>query len=57
MEFKIRDLVIKNQICLAPMAGISNHAFRLIFKEMGCGLVFAEMVSDKAFVYDNAKTK
>lgn len=57
MQFKIRDLVINNQVCLAPMAGISNSAFRRIVKEMGCGLVFAEMVSDKAVVYDNEKTK
>jgi nifR3 family TIM-barrel protein len=57
MQFKIRDLIIENQVCLAPMAGISNSAFRRIAKEMGCGLVFAEMVSDKAIVYENEKTK
>jgi nifR3 family TIM-barrel protein len=39
------------------MAGISNSAFRRIVKEMGCGLVFAEMVSDKAVMYENARTK
>lgn len=57
MSFKIRDLIIDNKVCLAPMAGISNSAFRRIVKEMGCGLVFAEMVSDKAIVYENAKTR
>ena len=57
MRFKIRDVVIDNQVCLAPMAGISNSAFRRIAKEMRCGLVFAEMVSDKAIVYKNEKTK
>lgn len=57
MKFKIRDLIIDNQVCLAPMAGISNSAFRRVVKEMGCGLVFAEMVSDKAIVYDNEKTR
>ena len=57
MSFKIRDIKISNRVCLAPMAGITNSAFRRIIKEMGCGLVFAEMVSDKAIVYDNAKTK
>lgn len=56
MKFKIREIEIDNQVCLAPMAGISNSAFRRIAKEMGAGLVFAEMVSDKAIVYDNAKT-
>lgn len=57
MNFKIKDIIIDNQVCLAPMAGISNSAFRRIVKEMGCGLVFAEMVSDKAIVYENEKTK
>ena len=38
------------------MAGISNSAFRTIAKEMGCGLVVAEMVSDKAISYGSKKT-
>ncbi len=57
MSFKIGNVEINNNICLAPMAGICDSAFRRIVKEMGCGLVFAEMVSDKAIVYDNEKTK
>lgn len=57
MLVKIGNVVIDNQVFLAPMAGISNSAFRRIAKEMGCGLVFAEMVSDKAIVYENKKTK
>lgn len=56
MEWKIKDVVIKNQIVLAPMAGICNSSFRMICKEMGCGLVYAEMVSDKAIMYQNKKT-
>jgi nifR3 family TIM-barrel protein len=56
MTFKIGDVEIANQVCLAPMAGISNSAFRRIVKEFGCGLVFAEMVSDKGVQYDNEKT-
>ncbi len=55
--FKIGDVEIKNNVCLAPMAGVCNSAFRRIIKEMGCGLLYAEMVSDKALVYDNEKTK
>lgn len=54
--FKIKDIEIKNQIVLAPMAGICNSAFRKIIKEMGCGLMYAEMVSDKALIYDSKKT-
>lgn len=57
MGFNIGPIKIKNKVCLAPMAGICDSAFRRIVKEMGCGLVFAEMVSDKAIVYDNEKTK
>lgn len=54
--FKIGDVEIKNKVVLAPMAGLCNSAFRRIIKEMGCGLLCAEMVSDKALVYDNEKT-
>lgn len=56
MEWKIRDITIKNQLVLAPMAGVTNEAFRLICKEYGVGLVVAEMVSDKAIGFKNEKT-
>ncbi len=55
--FKIGNITFDNNIVLAPMAGVCNSAFRKIIKEMGCGLIYAEMVSDKALVYDNEKTK
>lgn len=55
--FKIKDIEIKNRIILAPMAGICNSAFRKIIKEMGAGLMYAEMVSDKALVYNSKKTE
>lgn len=54
--FKIRDLEIKNNVILAPMAGICNSAYRTIIKDMGCGLIYAEMVSDKAITYGSKKT-
>lgn len=54
--FKIGNVEIKNKIVLAPMAGVSNSAFRRIVKEFGCGLCVAEMVSDKAIVYGSKKT-
>lgn len=54
--WKIRDVEIANQVVIAPMAGISNSAFRSICKEFGAGLICAEMVSDKALYYDNVKT-
>ena len=56
MEWNIGNVKIKNQVVLAPMAGICNSAFRKICKEMGCGLIYAEMVSDKAITYNNKKT-
>ena len=56
MEWKIRDITIKNQLVLAPMAGVTNEAFRIICKEYGAGLVVAEMVSDKAIGFKNEKT-
>ena len=56
MKWKIGNVEISNQVILAPMAGISNSAFRRIAKEYGCGLIYAEMVSDKAIVYQNKKT-
>ena len=56
MEWNIDKVKIKNQVVLAPMAGISNSAYRRICKEMGCGLIYAEMVSDKAITFSNKKT-
>lgn len=54
--FQIGDIKLKNNVVLAPMAGISNSAYRTIIKDMGCGLIYAEMVSDKAIYYGNQKT-
>ena len=54
--FKIGNLEIENNIVLAPMAGVCNSAFRRIIKQMGAGLIYCEMVSDKALVYDSKKT-
>ncbi|MDO4198110.1 MAG: tRNA dihydrouridine synthase DusB [Erysipelotrichaceae bacterium] len=52
----IRDKEIHNPIIVAPMAGISNEAFRQLCFEFGAGLVYTEMVSDKAIFYDNKRT-
>ena len=56
MKWKIGNVEIKNQIVMAPMAGFSNTSYRKIIKEMGVGLIYAEMVSDKALVYQSQKT-
>lgn len=54
--WQIGNVKIDNQVVLAPMAGICNNAFRRIIKEQGCGLIYAEMVSDKAITYKSDKT-
>ena len=54
---KIGNIELNNNVVLAPMAGICNSAFRRIIKEMGAGLIYAEMVSDKALVYESKKTE
>ena len=56
MKWKIGNVNIDNRVVLAPMAGVCNSAFRKIIKEMGAGLLYAEMVSDKALVYENKKS-
>jgi nifR3 family TIM-barrel protein len=53
---KIGNVEAPNKVVLAPMAGVCNPAFRLIAKEFGCGLVCAEMVSDKAILHGNSRT-
>jgi tRNA-dihydrouridine synthase B len=44
-------------VVLAPMAGVTDLPFRLLAKEMGCSLVYSEMVSDKGLIYNNCHTK
>jgi len=56
MSFFIGNVEIKNQVILAPMAGITSTTFRKICSNMGAGLVVAEMVSDKALIYESKKT-
>lgn len=54
---KIKNLEFSNNVFLAPMAGVTDIAFRGLCKEMGCGLVYTEMVSAKALYYGNENTK
>ena len=56
MTWNIGNVKITNQLVLAPMAGISNTSFRKIVKEMGAGLIYAEMVSSNALTFGNPKT-
>ena len=54
---KIGNVELKNNIFLAPMAGITDLPFRILCKEMGCGMVYSEMVSAKGIWYNNENTK
>jgi len=54
--FKIGNVTINKPIIIAPMAGITNGAFRKICFDFNAGLICAEMVSDKAIFYKNEKT-
>lgn len=55
-SWKIRDITIPNRVVVAPMAGVSNSAFRVVCKEFGAGLVVCEMISDHGIIYRNKKT-
>ena len=57
MKWKIGNVEIENQIVLAPMAGICDSAYRRIVKSMGCGLIETEMVSTRAVMHLNRKTR
>ena len=54
--FQIANHKISSPVIVAPMAGISNDAFRTLCFEFNAGLVYSEMVSDKAIYYDNKRT-
>ncbi|MDF2634862.1 MAG: TIM-barrel protein nifR3 family [Pelosinus sp.] len=53
---QIGNIKLDNPVILAPMAGVTDLPFRLLAKEMGCGLVYSEMVSDKGLLYENCHT-
>lgn len=54
---KISNLEFKNNVFLAPMAGVTDIIFRGLCKEMGCGLVYSEMVSAKGLYYESKNTE
>ena len=56
-KLKIGNVELENNIILAPMAGITDRPFRIICKEYGAGAVCTEMVSSKALMYGDEKTK
>lgn len=56
-KLTIGNVELPNQVILAPMAGVSDIAFRLLCHEQGAGLVCSEMVSAKAILYGNKNTE
>lgn len=50
---KIGDVELKNNVIMAPMAGVTDIAYRIILEEMGAGLATTEMVSAKGLYYKN----
>lgn len=55
--FFIGNVNVANQVIMAPMAGITDKAYRIIAKSFGCGLVFTEMISDMGLIYGQVRTR
>ena len=56
MKWKLGNVEIPNQVVVAPMAGVTNSAFRVICKRFGAGYVVCEMISDRGIMYHNQRT-
>ena len=56
-KLKIGNVELRNNILLAPMAGITDLPFRLICEKHGAGLTCTEMISSKGLYYNDSKTK
>lgn len=54
---QIGNVTLKNNLILAPMAGVTDLPFRLLCKEQGAGLLCMEMVSAKAIYFRNKNTE
>lgn len=54
---KIGNIELKNNVYMAPMAGVTDLPYRSILHEMGAGLTVTEMVSAKAILYKNKNTE
>lgn len=55
--FAIGNILINNRVVAAPLAGVTDRAFRTIIRQFGCGLVYSEMVSSLGLVYQQEKTR
>lgn len=57
MKLRIGNVLLENNVILAPMAGVTDLPFRLLCREQGAGAVVTEMVSAKAILYNNRNTR
>ena len=57
MAYKVKNILINSKVVLAPMAGVTNIAYRKMCKKFGAGMVTTEMISDKGIFYNDKKTK
>lgn len=57
MKLRIGNIVLENNVILAPMAGVTDLPFRVLCREQGAGCVVTEMVSAKAVLYNNKNTR
>ena len=56
-KLKIGNLELDSQVILAPMAGVTNSAFKEVVRELGAGLICTEMINDKALLHGNETTQ
>jgi tRNA-dihydrouridine synthase B len=56
MSIKIGNVAIFHPVVLAPMAGTTDLPFRRLVKELGCGLICTEMISDQGLLHNNEAT-
>ncbi len=52
----IGNIPIENRVISAPLAGVTDKAYRILAREFGCGLVFSEMISDMGLIYQQKRT-
>lgn len=57
MELMIGNVKLNNPVVVAPMAGVTDKAFRMITGAFGCGLIYTEMISVNALAFDSQRTR
>jgi tRNA-dihydrouridine synthase B len=54
---KIGQYTLKNNLIVAPMAGVTDRPFRMLCKRMGAGMAVSEMVASNSLLYGSEKTR